>query len=270
MRNINCLNIQREIEEAGSADLLSAAAISHLDACAACEKLSRQQTKLQAIVSSLATVEAPGDFDFRLRARLAAEKHGGARSLPFANLSFGLRSVAVAAILLLIGSAIVFVAFNSSSDNPVAGGKQVAPKPVTPDSEPKQIVVPGSETPGPNQLAAESKKDESAPIGPSFRPVGQAPKGRGLRNQFATLKAGHRFETRDLSGTRPPVWTRDDQFAESFPTAAFPIDASYQSLKLSVDNGRGTSRTISLPSVSFGSQRTLSQNTSPIMARGSW
>ena len=51
----------------------------------------------------------------------------------------------------------------------------------------------------------------------------------------------------------------DGQLAESYPTAAFPINASYQSHSVSVDNGRGTSRTISLPSVSFGSQRTLSQ-----------
>ena len=44
-------------------------------------------------------------------------------SLPFGNLSFGLRSTAVAAILLLIGSAVMFVALKSNPNTPVAGGK---------------------------------------------------------------------------------------------------------------------------------------------------
>src|SRR6185295_2315998 len=133
MRNMNCRNIRQEIEEAGSAGFLSAAALSHLEACAACEKLSRQQTKLQAIISSLGTVEAPGDFDFRLRARLAEEKRLNARALPFGKLSFVLRSAAVAAMLLLIGSAVVFVAFKSNPEVPIARENQAAPKPVAPE-----------------------------------------------------------------------------------------------------------------------------------------
>src|SRR6185312_7554438 len=91
-------------------------------------------TNLQAILSGLGTVEAPGDFDFRLRARLAGEKRMGAHSLPFGNLSFGLRSTAVAAILLLLGSAVLFVALKSSPNTSVAGGNNAAPKVVTPES----------------------------------------------------------------------------------------------------------------------------------------
>ena len=39
--------------------------------------------------------------------------------------------------------------------------------------------------------------------------------------------------------------------------AVFPIDASLQSLKVSLYDGRGNARTISFPTVSFGSQRVL-------------
>ena len=265
MSNMNCRNIKREIEEAGSADLLSAAALSHLESCAACDTLSRQQTKLHAIVSTLGTVEAPGDFEFRLRARLAGEKRGGAR--PLGNLSFGLRSAAVAAILLLIGSVVVFVALNTGSDSQLASGNQAAPKPVTSDSGPKQSEVPGSVTPGSSVVAQAPTGSAPAPVPASEH----TPKVRRVRNELASFRTGSRLGTRDLSGTRAPVLTRD-QLAASYPTAAFPINASYQSLKVSVDDARGTSRTISLPSVSFGSQRTLSQNASPLMAsaRGSW
>ena len=262
MRNIDCRRTLCEIEEAGSADLLSAAAISHLDVCAACEKLSRQQTKLQAIVSGLGTVEAPGDFDFRLRARLAAEKNGDARHLPFANLSFSRRFAAVAAMLLLIGSALVFVNLRGRPNNPVVAGgsKQIQSQPTAPKTPANPLVLPASVNPDESPVAKAPKKNES-----------DGTRRRRFSSELASLPGKH-LGTQDLSGTRAPVMTRDDQVAQSYPTAAFPIDASYQSLKLSVNNGRGTSRTISLPSVSFGSQRTLSQAASPLLAssRGAW
>lgn len=262
MSNINCRNIRRAIEEAGSADLLSAAALSHLESCAACEKLSRQQTRLQGIVAGLGTVEAPGDFEFRLRARLAGEKRAVARPL---RLSFGLRSAAVAALLLLIGSLVAFVALKSGSNSQVAGGHQATPKPVTKDAGPKQIAVPGSVTPGSIEVA-------QAPTGNApVRASDHTTRGRRVGNELASFRPAKLPGTQDSSGTRAPVLKRD-QLTESYPTAAFPINASYQSLKVSVDDAHGTSRTISLPSVSFGSQRTLSQNASPLLAssRGSW
>lgn len=89
--------------------------------------------------------------------------------------------------------------------------------------------------------------------------------------ELASLR-GKRFGTRDLSSTSAAVLKRYPQLAESYPTAAFPINASYQSLKVSVDDGSGIARTISLPTVSFGSQRALSQSSSPLVAsaRGTW
>jgi hypothetical protein len=260
---MNCRNIRREIEEAGSAGLLSAAALSHLETCAACQTLTRQQTNLQAILSGLGTVEAPGDFDFRLRARLAGEKRMGALSLPFGNLSFGLRSTAVAAILLLIGSAVMFVALKSNPNTPVAGGNNVAPKPVAPQSGMNPANGGAS-----NEMATVK---ETRPIEESQLPMRRAPKETGKRREVASNRSGHRLGARDLSQTSAQVLTRD-QPVGTYPTAAFPINASYQSLKVSVDDSRGTSRTISLPSVSFGSQRTLSQTASPLLAsaRDTW
>lgn len=265
MRIMNCRNIRREIEEAGSAGFLSAAALSHLEDCAACQTLSRQQTNLQAILSSLGTVEAPGDFDFRLRARLAGEKRMGALSLPFGNLSFALRSTAVAAILLLLGSAVLFVALKSNPNPAVAGGGKVAPKAVIPDpTGEKSTPVNGGVKPGSIEVA-------KGPIEQNHLPVRRTPREPGMRREVATNRSGNRLGTRELSQTRAAV-VRVDQLAGTYPTAAFPINASYQFLKVSVDNAHGTSRTISLPSVSFGSQKTLSQTASPLVAsaRDTW
>jgi hypothetical protein len=267
--------MRREIEEATPGDLLSSTANDHLANCVACETLAREQSRLLQIVSSLGTVEAPGDFDFRLRARLAGEKAGSARPFaPFAigGLSFGLRSAAVAALLLLLGSALVFVNLRSQSDNSLAAkAPATAPPQTAPQSgEAREAVNPGapdaSSNPNGNQLSVEvagrSNASDHSPVKPRSVP----------RTLLASLPGKGRIVTQDLSSTRAPVLTPENQVTGTYPTSAFPIDASYQSLKVSVDNGRGSSRTISLPTVSFGSKQSLSQNGSPLMAsaREAW
>lgn len=262
MSSMNCRNIKREIEARG-AGRFSAAVMEHIERCAACETISRQQSELHALVSSLGRVEAPADFDVRLRARLAAEEREKSRSFAFADLSFGLRSAAVAAVLLVIGSAFVFVTFRNRPDAVLAGNKQVAVTPVAPESKPKSIE--NGEKPVGSDAAQSRTTAEAGSNLPRPR------RNVGLRTELASLR-NNRLGTRDQSSTSAGVLKRNDQLAEAYPTAAFPINASYQSLKVSVDNGSGLSRTISLPTVSFGSQRTLSNSASPLMAsaRGTW
>ena len=62
-----------------------------------------------------------------------------------------------------------------------------------------------------------------------------------------------------VSNTRPAVNN----------ATVFPIEASSQSVKFSLDDGRGNERTISLPTVSFGSQRVL-VNANQFTTRGDW
>jgi len=268
MRKINCRNIRREIEEARSADFLSAAARSHLEVCAACGTLSRQQIKLRAILSSLETVEAPGDFDYRVRSRLAAEKRMGTRVLLFTNFSFGAGFAAVAAVLLLIGSAFIFVSFRTSSNPAVADGKQNAPPPSVTTGPGEKAAPINATTPDHIQVAEVQKGNEPRSIDSGRSPQRSLPKALEPRREIAGVRTPRRFGTLDQT----QMGARVDRLADSYPTAAFPINASYQPLKLSVDDSRGTSRTISLPSVSFGSQRTLSQTSSPLIAsaRDTW
>jgi hypothetical protein len=261
---MNCRNIRREIEAAGPGDVLSSRVDQHLANCTACETLARQQANLHRIVSSLGTVEASGDFDFRLRARLAADKRQP-RPFALAGLSFGVRAAATAMVLILFGAAVLFVALRTRSGNSApevvaggapnvnqanpSGGNVPAPVPAPGKVEQPQVpaptVVAGSKTPQPS-----SGKRR----GTSMSTVATYRDGR-------TSYGG----TRDSSGTGAVVLKGNEG-------VAFPIDASYQSLKVSIDNGRGSSRTISLPTVSFGSQRALSQDATPLMAsaRGAW
>jgi hypothetical protein len=265
MRNMNCRKIRREIEEARPGYFLSSDVNNHILNCVACEKLLREQTKLRELVSSLGTVEAPGDFDFRLRARLADEKRARAQSLGFSNFSFGFRSATVATILLLIGSALIFVSFRTRSDNSVVAiaptdgaGSPIDPKKVVNNGGPEVVRTP-------DKQGTVVDAGVKSPVQPSMK------RRQGLRQTVASQRDNNRQSTRDQSSTPAHVLTRDP-LAGVYPTSAFPIDGGYQSLKVSVDDGHGTSRTISLPTVSFGSQRALSQSGSPLMAsaRGAW
>lgn len=272
MRNMNCRNVRREIEEAGPGDLLSAAVYAHIQSCAACETLSREQSKLQAIISGLGTVEAPGDFDFRLRARLADEGRRPARPFALSNFSLGYRSGAVAMAFLLIGSAFVFVSLRPRLDNSAADGGQRIAQPTTSSAETGPVQdTQDVKASAPVAVGAKERRPDAVEASLGSGSPRTLKRGVG-RGELASLKGGNRAGTRDMSSTPAEVLSRNGQVAETYPTAAFPINASYQSLKVSVDNGRGSSRTISLPTVSFGSQRALSQSSSPLIAsaRGVW
>lgn len=267
MSNINCRTIRREIEEARSGNFLSAAARSHLEVCAACDTLSRQQIKLRAILSNLDTVEAPADFDYRLRSRLAAEKHVRARIQPFGNLSFGFGSAAAVAVVLLLGSAFIFFSFKVRPDNTVAGSNSGITNPVPAAAGQVSPTATDPITAGSVQIA-QAAIDNKSGKADKGRPVRRIPKTFDTGREVAGISKGKRFGTVDQTQTGAQV----ERLGENYPTAAFPINASYHSLEVSVDDARGASRTISLPSVSFGSQRTLSQTPSPLIAsaRDTW
>lgn len=264
MRNMNCQNVRREIEEAGSGELPSAAASAHLESCAACETLFREQSKLQAIMSSLGTVAAPGDFDFRLRARLAGERRG-TRPAGLLDFSLGFRSAAVALVLLLVGASVWFVGFRTRSDNASGNAPQIASQPAAPTSVSNPVPGSAVEKASAPQVAVVSGESETGAVAPRTASSDQGTPRRVIRPELAIAKGASRVGTRDMSSTPAAVFGRDNELG-TYPTAPFPINASNQSLKVSVDDGSGGSRTISLPTVSFGSQRALSQSTTPLMA----
>lgn len=262
MKRINCGNIRREIQSARSARF-SRDVISHLRDCASCAEISRQQSNLHTLVSSLGTVEAPADFDFRLRARLAEVDQKRAGSLSLSRFSLGPRSAAVAAMLLVVAAVVLFN-FKSRIDNSSVAVQPAVSQPSAPSS--------GIKTVAPVQDVAQAPvTSQQATTAPKTGSTVPQSKRRGLNSELASTRS-NRSASRDFSSTSAGVVRPFDQVAGSFPTEAFPINASYQPLKVSVDNGSGSPRTISLPSVSFGSQRALSQSATPLMAsaRGTW
>ena len=275
MKSMNCRSVRREIEEANPGDLFHPDANLHIENCLECETFADEHLKLQKIVSSLGTVAAPDDFEFRLRARLAAEKPGTAQPFVFRNLSFGFRSAAFAAIVMLIGAGLLFVSLRSPADGPLA-----VKEPSQQTNKTREIannkenkgrqngsseLTPGTLAPKTSQTVPDRKLTSVAQHSNSDR-------GKPRIASVASVREADGLKTRDLSSSPATVVKRSTQLAEVYPTSSFPIEAAYQSLKVSLDDGRGSWRTISLPSVSFGSQRVLAQSSSPLLepARGSW
>jgi hypothetical protein len=259
------------MEEAGLGESLSSDANEHVKECAECATSYKDRLRLRQIVSSLGTIEVPGDFDFRLRARLTNEKPGNLSFFSVGRFAFGARSVAFAAALLLIGSTLLFLTLRSPADNPQSARVEpptanqttaVESNGVT--AEPVGLAeVAANSQPTKTLLLKEKTASNTARLAESRSEFGAA--------QVAFVRDRGRVRTRDLSSLPATVLRREESMAAV--NFSFPIGTSYQSLKVSLDNGSGVSRTIYLPSISFGSQRVLAGDSAPIFAssaKGSW
>ena len=223
MRKNNCKLIRRELDELMLGEAWSAAATEHLRECAECREFHVQQTKLRKIVGSLGTVEAPADFDFRLRARLAK----GASSAPiYWRLVRSGLVVAATVIIVATGVVVVRDAMRQGENIGEVARKPEVHQPVKPDQA-SGIV---KEEKKPDQVVATIRK---------VRPTQAEYKKRPL-SSFA------------ISSTRASVLNGTVPAGMS---TAFPIDSSAQSITVSLEDGRGNAKTISVPTVSFGSQR---------------
>lgn len=246
MRKNNCELTRRELDELMLDETCSSAAMEHLRECAACREFHQTQTKLRQMVGGLGTVAAPPDFVFRLRARLAGESN----SASFHYWPLARRGLAVAAVLIVLATGIVVVRNIMNQPQEVITANSVVPQPAprpveSPVESPKPTAV------NPEEFSAAVPANSPQRI-KNQRPAQIAPKNR---RPVATM---------DFSFDRADVIN-----GSVAASTAFPIDASLQSLKVSLDDGRGNARTISVPAISFGSQRVL-QGGNQFAPKGVW
>jgi len=225
MKDTRCEPVRRELEELTLNETFGGATAGHLRDCAECREFQRQQMKLRQIVGSLGTVNAPADFDFRLRARLAADSQRSSFR------SFAVKGLATAAVLVVFGVGVAVVWQRNAPQGPVAEA------PRTTQTKPDEQI--GITKPAPEVTPTVAVNHEPKPK---------------VERSFV-VKPKRTLTALDFSSERANVIT--DARPALNNEAVFPIDASLQSLKVSLDDGRGNARTISFPTVSFGSQRVL-------------
>ncbi|MEP6718257.1 MAG: hypothetical protein ABJB21_03895 [bacterium] len=269
MSKTDCRSVRCEIEDTASGELLSAPARAHLSDCATCVTFGNEQDKLKEMVASLGTIEAPADFDFRLRSRLATSR--APRRDLWSGGGFGMRSVAFASLILLLGFIVSLVSVRSRNNQVASVGETNQPASTTSTEAAAQINKNGQDEQSPKahmEVAIASPANDSPSADGQSSPRTFSKRSGSSMPQYATAR-NERVKSTDLSATAAPLLRPTET---ALGSSVFPLGTSSQSLKVSVDDGRGSPRTISLPRVSFGSARVLARDPAPLMAslRDSW
>jgi hypothetical protein len=257
MRKTDCNTIRRELDEIKLGESYGAPVVLHLKQCSECREFDQSRTKLRQLVGSLETVEAPADFDFRLRARLANEKIGSFHWFTLVGWSPGARSAVMAGFIFLVGAVVVLNHWGGPKNSvPVAGLENQATKPT--------IALPKGTGGEASPNAVSTPKATLSALSSNSKP---SPK-----NVVAASRPRQPLVARDFSLTSGSVVRREESVANAGVPAVFLIDTSHQSLKVLLDDGTGTWRTISLPTVSFGSQRVLATGSlsNQLFPKGVW
>ena len=233
MKETRCEIVRRELEELMLTDECSTSATRHLRECDDCRVFHQQQTKLRQIVGSLGTVEAPADFDFRLRARLANESSSAGFHFRALTWFFASKGFAVATMLLLfVGGGVLYLRTMVNRQDAKTNVAEQRSEPAQPAPKPvENKAIDQNQTPVVASDNASKRAGGNRPVAPRAK---------------APLTAV------DFSSERPTVFSDAQRHS-----TIFPIDASLESLKVSLDDGRGNARTISVPTITFGSQRVL-------------
>lgn len=273
---MDCKAFRKEFEELETGELLDAMAQRHVDSCPACRTFQVERLSLSQLIKSLGTINAPPDFDFRLRARLAAANSAGSKSLNRARFAPGLKAISVAAsFALLIAAAVIFkqsqpmpVNAPSVSENPSVA-KENAGQPQLPlnNSEPvsndAQVLVAtqGVQSNGIERDTVASQSGKSAQPGNKVERVAQA---KHTRSAVPLKPERSPVNSNDLTfGGNAPVITPVQPFAGGVANnteVAASLPVSSQPLKVLLHDRRGTMRSVSLERVIFGSQDFLEGN----------
>lgn len=242
MSNKHCHETRRQLDELLTVHEVPTHLLDHLANCSECTEFQTKQTRLRQLVGSLGPVNAPADFDFKLRARIARSEATKVRNgwLSSAALRVGFVSAAI-----LLAAAFTFLQFRNTAKIQTGAVAEVN----TPGSTP---VVPD-----------QPKRSDQ----PTVSAVFDSTPHQSLKEQDTTRKSLKRYVgvpqpdkktvSADFSSERAPVYgtqrSRDNG-------DVFPIPTTGQALKIYVEDRSGNARTITVPTVSFGSQRVMSSN----------
>lgn len=248
-----CKAYRREIDAVADGSGVGTGARTHAAACRACGDELRARESLRALVGGLGKVEAPADFEFRLRARMAASKADGRRGrFGGARWLYGFAPVAVAACFVVVSATLYFrQAAQPSPSNTAA----VAHNPAR-NSEPAQ--VPSVNSQGRSAESGVEVKDIA-----QGKPATAAPPRSNKPMHRANARAVQVREVA-LKGERHTDVAPNT--LESGVTAAQVIHLSLKSsaepLRVILRDERGAERVVPMRGVSFGSQDFLSRGES--------
>jgi hypothetical protein len=253
MKFMECRATRREIDQTEVGEPLSAQTLRHVASCASCGAFQNDRARLRELLTGLEPVTAPADFDFRLRARIAAQAESVGPRASFASFVLSTPAIAVATVVVIaLGLSILWMsqrtanqpttAATNSSQRAGEGNSKAGDQPSPPINQPGVT----SSTEG---TSATGAKNPDAPIylvrsgKPQF-------KGPGSTQPIRS--------SQDLSeGSAPSIKQGENATDVSVSAPLNPMVLSFQ-------DDKGATRTVSLPPVSFGSQRLLESRAVPV------
>jgi len=236
-----CRATRRNIDETGLDEGLAPRASEHISVCASCREFHDQRIRLREMVGSLQPVDAPADFDVRLRARLVGERAGKTTWFAFPGFVFGTPAVAMIATVIVLAGAIMLLnraGWFSRSPHQFAAKSQPPPKQVGPSPAPGVMKDTGAPVPANVVVLADDRR--------------RAVKQQRNRMSNVAAKPGN-VTSRDFTLQPAPVFTQNEAERNA---AEISLSKPFE---FSLQDSRGVTHKISLPPVSFGSQQ-LMQN----------
>lgn len=271
---MNCQSCRNEIEELELGESLSVEAAAHVNTCMPCGAFYHERLSLRRLVESLEPVSAPPDFEFRLRARLAANGNSGNHQHSFWR-SFIISTPAIglaATFMLLVGGIVLYNQFKSApvAHNQSGGTTQRdsaqksealninSPITTTASNDSTKISEPGNQK-NPSSVTPPTVVNNSTPH--------LAANKRGIaRRQFRQLDSGNApILTNELAARGAPQITSGNgaqMAASSNHFVELPVRSSSKPVRVFVDDKSGGKRAVTLEPVIFGSQDMTGRNDS--------
>lgn len=284
---MNCQKCKIEIEDGDlRRESLSDAAQAHVEACADCRLFGEERLALRHLVGGLEKVSAPADFDFRMRARMAAERDKRAPRASWLTFSPATLSWPLAACLALVVSASLYF----QKGQPDAPANASAQLPRATATHTPGVSVAGA-APAPASSTASSTASTTASTTASSAASSAAPpsvRNAGhVRTASSDIRPGLTAASSKISAAQSPrhlpssvglraglergavqveesISTSLKGSTPSFAASAAPraegaliplqLDAPEGRLKVLLRDTTGGARTISVDSVSFGSR----------------
>lgn len=248
MNGKECRATRREIDESDLNQRLSEQARSHVASCSACRGFHAERTSLRELVGSLEPVAAPGDFDLRLRARMASERSNHARQPFIFRFVIGTPAIAAAALVVLLAVSLVWFAQHNRTQAPNTASNPPRETPAVPDQP--RLASKGGDSEAGSQASPADVKLEVRP-------------GRGSAIRDGNNKSGQSAVVTDY-GVAPAEYVRQGEQRAGEVSLSAPL----KPMVVSIQDDHGATRRISLPPVSFGAQR-LVDNRIPVSATNS-
>jgi hypothetical protein len=263
----DCKVFRTEIDEASDAGALGRGAASHAELCASCGAMLREREALRRLVLGLGRVEAPHDFEFRLRARMAASKPRGGHGV-FARLlpAGGLAWAAVAVCLVTVTAAVYFRQAQPTK-RPASNGAEVASVPQSNAgpvaSEPNDVIKTTTQltSDGPPFVSGDVNTPAAQRVAAPKRAASHSRErelaARGTRGE--STRGGLLDEAVTSARVRRPHLDSVNYADARGPAQGIQLGTSAGTLRVVLVDERGA--LVPMRSVSFGSQEPLSRQT---------